>query len=204
MLDYNDCHSKGLLMNSHQTSVRQRVVETAAEMLAQHGLNATSIREMAKRAKAPLGSTYHHFPDGKQQVIVEAVKFAGEKVAASIDHHLQAGATDGIRGFLAMWRVILLRSEFRIGCPVLAVAVEEPFDDEAEDARQAAAWAFSQWEQKLTTALLEQGRDLTDAAGLATLVVAAAEGAVALCRAQRSIDPFDRTAYQILALITRT
>ena len=102
-------------MTAHQPDARQRVVETAAEMLARHGLNATSIREMARRAKAPLGSTYHHFPDGKQQVVVEAVEFAGARVAASLDHHLKAGAISGIREFLVMWRSILLQSGFHVG-----------------------------------------------------------------------------------------
>ena len=191
-------------MTAHQADARQRVVETAAEMLAQHGLNATSIREMAKRAKAPLGSTYHHFPDGKQQVVVEAVEFAGAQVTASLDHHLQAGAAAGIRGFLAMWRAILLRSDFRIGCPVLAVAVEEPMGESGEEARKATARAFRQWEEKLAASLVAQGHDLAAAAGLATLVVAAVEGAIALCRACRSIDPFDRIADQMLRLLFRT
>lgn len=204
MLCYNDCHNKISLMNSRQPDGRKRVVETTAEMLAQHGLNATSIRAIAKRAKAPLGSTYHHFPQGKQQVVVEAVTFAGEQVAASLDHHLQAGATVGIGGFLAMWRAILLRSDFRIGCPVLAVAVEEPIEEGAEEARKAAALAFGQWEEKLTTALIAEGRDPAAAAGLATLVVAGIEGATALCRASRNIGPLDRIADQLLGLISRT
>jgi hypothetical protein len=105
---------------------------------------------MAKRANAPLGSTYHHFPEGKQQLVAEAVNFTGAQVTASLDHHLQAGFATGISGFLAMWRAILLRSDFRIGCPVLAVAVEEPIDDAAEDGRKAAVQAFSQWEEKLS------------------------------------------------------
>ena len=60
-------------MSPRQSDSRQRMLIAAAEMLARHGLNATSIREMAKRAEAPVGSTYHHFPGGKQQVLVEAV-----------------------------------------------------------------------------------------------------------------------------------
>lgn len=189
-------------MTSHQTDARQRVVETAAQMLAQYGLNATSIREMAKRAQAPLGSTYHHFPDGKQQVLVEAVKFAGAQVTASLDHHLQSGVVAGISGFLAMWRVILLRSDFRMGCPLLAVAVEEPLNESAEDARKVTAQVFQQWEEKLAVSLVAQGHDPAAASGLATLVVAGVEGAIALSRASRSIDPWDRTADQILGLLS--
>lgn len=33
----------------------------AADMLSRRGANATSIREVAKHAQAPLGSTYHYF-----------------------------------------------------------------------------------------------------------------------------------------------
>ncbi|QIS21156.1 hypothetical protein F6W96_25360 [Nocardia terpenica] len=40
---------------------------------------------MAKHAHAPLGSTYHYFPGGKQQLVTGAVQFAGG-IIASIGH----------------------------------------------------------------------------------------------------------------------
>ncbi|AQW32464.1 TetR/AcrR family transcriptional regulator [Ralstonia syzygii subsp. celebesensis] len=189
-------------MSPRQSDARQRVVMAAAEMLARHGLNATSIREMAKRAEAPLGSTYHHFPGGKQQVVVEAVKFAGARVGAGLDHHLKAGAVAGLRGFLAMWRDILVRSDFRIGCPVMATAVDEPIDDLAEEALAAAAAVFSDWQRKLVASLEAQGRDRASASRLATLIIASVEGAIVLCRAQRSIASFDQIAEQLEALVS--
>jgi AcrR family transcriptional regulator len=176
----------------------------AAEMLARHGLNATSIREMAKRADAPLGSTYHHFPGGKRQVVVEAVKFAGAQVSAGLDAHLQAGALEGLCGFLAMWRDLLVRSDFRLGCPVMAAAVEEPVDDMAEEALAAAAQVFGDWEDKLVFSLEAQGHDHESAARLATLIIASAEGAVVMCRARRSIAAFDTVAEQIKWLVANT
>jgi len=187
-------------MTSHQSDARQRMVQTAAGMLARYGLNATSIREMAKRAKAPLGSVYHHFPDGKHQVVVEAIKLGGAQVSASLDMHLRAGASDGIERFLTMWRSMLLQSDFHVGCPVLAVAVEETIEEMPPDARKAAGEVFRQWEDKLTTALAAQGKDLASASGLAILTVAAIEGAIALSRASSSIAPWDRVSAQILVL----
>lgn len=191
-------------MSPRQSDARQRVVAAAAEMLARNGLNATSIREMAKRADAPLGSTYHHFPGGKRQMVSEAVAFAGAHVAAGLDRHLQAGFVTGLRGFLAMWRDILIRSDFRMGCPVMAAAVEEPVDDVAEDALNAAAQVFGEWEEKLVAALTAEGRDPASSVELATLIVASVEGAVVLCRAQRSIVPFDRVAAKLEQLIAGT
>ena len=139
-------------MSPRQTDTRQRMVGAAAAMLARHGLNATSIREMAKRAGAPLGSTYHHFPGGKQQMLVEAVQFAGAQVDSGLDHHLQNGFQAGLREFLAMWREILLQAEFRVGCPVMAAVVEEPIDDVAEPVLDAAAAVFDSWIARLSQA----------------------------------------------------
>lgn len=200
-LNYDKCLSNGAPMSPRQSDSRQRVLATAVAMLARHGLNATSIREMAKRADAPFGSTYHHFPGGKQQVVSEAVKFAGEQVTTLLEQHLRAGAVAGVNAFLAMWRDTLLLSDFRIGCPVLAVAIEEPIDGSGEDALAAAEQAFHQWEDQLAASLTLQGHDPDSAASLATLIVAAVEGAIALCRACRSIAPFDRTTQQLIRLV---
>lgn len=189
-------------MAHRQPDVRRRVVAAAAEMLARHGLNATSIREMTKRADAPFGSTYHHFPGGKQQVVVEAVQLAGARTSAGLERHLQAGPAAGLRGFLAMWRDILLKSDFRIGCPVMGAAVEAPIDGVAGDVLEAAAQAFDDWESRLVASLESQGRDRESASRLATLVVAGMEGAIVLCRARRSIVPFDRVAAQLEALVS--
>lgn len=189
-------------MSPRQANSRQRVVVAAAEMLARHGLNATSIREMAKRAGAPLGSTYHHFPGGKQQVVAEAVAFAGAHAGAGLDHHLQAGPVAGVRGFLAMWRDILVQSDFHVGCPVMAAAVEEPIDDIGEEVLLAAARVFSDWESKLVASMEAQGRDHESASELATLIVAGVEGAIVLCRAQRNIASFDKVAKQLEWLVS--
>jgi AcrR family transcriptional regulator len=188
-------------MSPRQSDARQRVVAAAAQMLARHGLNATSIREMAKRADAPLGSTYHHFPGGKQQVVAEAVIFAGEHAGTGLSHHLRNGAVAGLCGFLAMWRETLVRSKFRLGCPVMAAAVEEPIDEIAEDALKASAKVFKSWEDRLVAALEAEGCERTAAGELATLIVASVEGAIVLCRARRSIVAFDRVARQLEGLV---
>ena len=180
---------------------RQRMVVAAADMLARHGLNATSIRELAKRADAPLGSTYHHFPRGKDQVIVEAITLAGARVDAGLELYLQAGNPAGLGQFIANWRDILVRSKFRIGCPVMAAAIDEPLVAEGDAPREAAAKVFAGWRRRLEKAFVSEGVGKDEAADLATLVIASLEGAVVLCRAEQSIEPFDRIARQIESLV---
>ncbi|WP_276204442.1 TetR/AcrR family transcriptional regulator [Streptomyces prasinus] len=190
--------------SSSGTPSRERIVAGAADMISRRGLSATSIREMAKHAKAPLGSTYHYFPEGKQQLATEAVRYTGEWVARSLRKELAAGPAAGLRAFLALWRGIVVDTDFHAGCPVLAVAIEEPPADEVPPALAAAAEVFDQWEGLLADSLREHGAEAEQAAQVATLIVAAVEGTVALCRAKRSTDPLDRTAAQLQALIDAT
>ncbi|WP_079049905.1 TetR/AcrR family transcriptional regulator [Streptomyces torulosus] len=180
---------------------RERIVAGAADMISRRGLSATSIREMAKHAEAPLGSTYHYFPEGKQQLATEAVRFTGEWVARSLRKELEAGPAAGLSAFLDLWRGIVVESDFHAGCPVLAVAIEEPPADGVPPALVAAAEVFEQWEALLAASLREHGAESEQASQLATLVVAAVEGTVAMCRAKRSTQPLDRTAEQLQALI---
>ncbi|MEU6553354.1 TetR/AcrR family transcriptional regulator [Streptomyces sp. NPDC046915] len=180
---------------------RERILIGAADMISRRGLNATSIRELAKHAKAPLGSTYHYFPEGKQQLATEAVRYAGEAVAHILRKELDAGPVAGLRAFLTLWRGIVVDSDFRAGCPVLAVSVEEPPTDEIPPALVAAAEVFEDWERLLTEALTGHGADPDQAPGLAALVVASVEGAIAMCRAKRSMEPLDQVARQLEALI---
>jgi AcrR family transcriptional regulator len=186
-------------MTEPNPPARRQLVAGAADMIRRRGLNATSIREVAKHAATPLGSTYHYFPGGKQQLATEAVRFAGDTVARMLAKSLRAGPVDGLRAFFALWRQILTESGFRAGCPVLAVSVEEAADGQV---LSAAAEVFTGWETQLAGSLREHGVDVTEAGQLATLVVAAAEGAVALCRARRSTQPLDRVAGRLESLLT--
>ncbi|QIY96561.1 TetR/AcrR family transcriptional regulator [Streptomyces sp. S1D4-11] len=188
-------------MAKPSTPSRERIVAGAADMISRRGLNGTSIRDLAKHAKAPLGSTYHYFPEGKQQLATEAVQYADAAVARILRKELDAGPVAGLHAFLALWRGIVLASDFRAGCPVLAVAVEEPPADETPPALVAATEAFDRWEQLLAEALREHGAAPGQAPGLATLVVASVEGAIAMCRAKRSMEPLDQVAQQLEALI---
>ncbi|MFQ6392534.1 TetR/AcrR family transcriptional regulator [Nocardia sp. KC 131] len=175
----------------------------AADMIRRRGLNTTSVRELAKHARAPLGSTYHYFPGGKTQLATEAVTFAGDLTAALLARELENGPVEGLRVFLSMWRKIVVDTNFRAGCPVLAVSIEDLPEAEAAP-REAAAAAFSRWTALLIASLREHGADQADAERTATLIIAAVEGSVAMCRAERSTRALDRISDQLEMIVRDT
>lgn len=171
----------------------------AVDLLKRRGLNATSLREVVRHTSTPRGSLMHHFPRGKQQLIKEAVSHAGQEVSVPLKAALERyGARVGMRLFIAGWRQMLEASSYEAGCPVLAVALEEYIGEDAIPSREVQQQlltqvhgVFEDWQGALRRALVVGGYDETGARRMATMIVAAVEGSVALCRAARNAQPLD-------------
>ncbi|MCG9756231.1 TetR family transcriptional regulator [Shewanella insulae] len=178
-------------MSKNALKGRQRVIEAAATMLALHGLRGISIREVIKFADAPLGSTYHNFPGGKQQIVTEAVLWAGEQASALLQACLAQEPRQGISLFLSRWRERVMASQFRSGCPIVAAAIEAPQEAEGKPVKAAVSEVFNRWQSLLANHLIELGHDEATAQTRALSIIAAIEGAIVLCRAHQSISPLD-------------
>ncbi len=156
------------------SDAKSRMIEGAARLLAEKGLQETSFSEVLALTGAPRGSIYHHFPDGKASLAVD--------VAST---------------FIGAWRSLLIVSHFRIGCSAVAVTVAA----DSDDLLQRAGDVFRGWAELLAELLTLGGIDAAAAPATATLLIAASEGGVILSRAQASIDPFDAVAEQLLAQV---
>ena len=179
------------------STTRDRMIDGARLLLAEKGLQETSFSEVLARTGAPRGSIYHHFPNGKDQLIVAAVGRAGESASDVLETTSGQPALEVVETFLNLWRSVLERGGFRMGCAVLAVTVAT--DDHTLLDR--AAQVFRDWRQQLTRLLEEGGMTASRSPGFAATLIAAAEGAVALSRAERSMEPFDLVAASLLAQV---
>ena len=180
------------------SDTRAKMVAGAADLMSRRGVNATSMREVVRHTGTPRGSIGHHFPGGKQQLIEDALAFAGRQVSGPLRHLTQKqGAIGGLHAFISLWRQTLERTKFQAGCPVLAVAVEQFVSDATDNAGapdQAAQrllldladGVFADWQKIMVTALRHEGVMPLRARRLAALVVASMEGTVAMCRAAHS------------------
>ncbi len=166
------------------SDAKSRMIEGAARLLAEKGLQETSFSEVLALTGAPRGSIYHHFPDGKASLVAQALAHQG-------------AAVDVASTFIGAWRSLLIVSHFRIGCSAVAVTVAA----DSDDLLQRAGDVFRGWAELLAELLTLGGIDAAAAPATATLLIAASEGGVILSRAQASIDPFDAVAEQLLAQV---
>jgi TetR/AcrR family transcriptional regulator, lmrAB and yxaGH operons repressor len=180
-------------------TTRRRMLTSAVEVLRERGAAGVTIDEVLARSKAPRGSVYHHFPGGRNQMLIEALLFAGDTMTAAIDNAASEGPMALLRQFVELWQEVLRDSDFAAGCPVVAAAISTADEDPRLSAE--AAEIFQRWRTALTRSFEADGFDGDDAASLAITTIAAIEGAVVLCRSLRSAAPLREVTDQLEFLI---
>lgn len=179
---------------------RDRMVVSAATLIRERGAHSTAIADVLEHSGAPRGSAYHYFPGGRAQLLCEAVDYAADFVSDAL-----SGASSAIAMLdtaVAFYRKGLLDTDYRAGCPVLAVAVEAGHPDERTAAAvERSAIAFARWTGLIGARLVADGIAPDRAGELATLVIAALEGALVLARAARDVGPLDGVHRQLRSLL---
>jgi TetR/AcrR family transcriptional regulator, lmrAB and yxaGH operons repressor len=180
-------------------ATRERMIEGAAQLLSRRGLQGTSFSEVLAHTGSPRGSLYHHFPGGKDEMIRAALDRVSAMMAGVMERKAGARAEEITELFLRVWRGVLAGSELEAGCAVLAVTVAA----ESPELLDHAGGIFRAWRGRLAELLERGGLARDDAARFAATLIAASEGAVVLSRGERSMEPFELVAAELLAQVRR-
>lgn len=189
--------------DAKEPKARKKIVATMARLLRRQGYAATGLNQLVAEADAPKGSLYHYFPEGKEQVAAEALRFAGGLVRDTLeDLARREGRPDRMLiaygELLAGW---MGEADFRDGCPITTTLLETTPDS----ARLSAVGReiFAAWETIFAQALRENGIAERRADELALLALVAIEGALILARVRCDPAPLTVAAREVAALIAR-
>ena len=177
--------------------VRERMVAGATQLLATKGLQATSFSEVIELTNTPRGSIYHHFPGGKDELVLAALKQSCTLMLDGIQGAKGQDAQVVLSAVVDGWRNLLVGHEFVMGCAVSAVTVATESDDLLDEAGRI----FGTWSDEMTAAFVEGGLPADRAESFAALVLSTIEGAVVIARAQRSIVAYDRAVELLPGLL---
>ena len=86
-----------------QGTTRERMLEATARLLHQRGYRGVNLNDILTESDAPRGSLYHHFHEGKDQLVQEAML----REVQRIDRFLLDGfheAADPVEGALILAR----------------------------------------------------------------------------------------------------
>jgi AcrR family transcriptional regulator len=190
-------------MPESQRRPRDRMVYSAAQLIRARGVAATGVRDVVEHAGAPRGSFQHYFPGGKDQLVGEAVSWAGEFAAQWVASYRRSTAAPSPEGLLAHivqpWKDEFSRRGYERGCPVMATAADLAGAESAVTAPLRGA--LEQWGSAVADELGYMGVPPTRARGLAVLMISALEGAIMWARVNRDLEPLDTLVAELSPLL---
>jgi AcrR family transcriptional regulator len=169
-------------------ATRQRILTASGELFRRNGYAGTGIKAILSASGVPYGSLYYHFPQGKEQVGVEALRQGGEAYLALVDALLPPGADlpIAVREAFAGAAELVASTGYADACPVATIAGE--IASTSEPMREAAAAAFASWIDLIEQRLREGGIGAERAHEVAVELLCLLEGAFLLARTARDVE----------------
>ena len=169
-------------------SARDRMITGAAQLLSRAGVSEASFGNVVALTGAPRGSIYHHFPEGKDQLLGESVRLVGARLLMALREQEVSSPEDVVLLFAGLFRRVLVASGAASGCAVAAVALET---QQSSPPGAAAGEVFRSWISELSALFEQAGLDRRRARSLSVATLASVEGAMVLARATGDVQLFD-------------
>ena len=171
------------------------MIVAALDLLRSSGLSGAGLNQIVSASKAPKGSIYHFFPDGKHQLVAEALAYAERTVGDAIKEIFARpiSASQKVKILFAETGDHLSESSYTRGCPIAAVTLD--LDQTSEELRSDCDRVFHTWMGAIAEGLAEipsKERSQT-----AELILSTLEGALILSRAYGTLDPVRRSGKSI-------
>ena len=180
---------------------RQRIVTATAELFRRQGYNGTSVKQVTTAAGAPVGSLYHFFPEGKEELGDEVIRTSGRAYLELFEviYDAAAGPAEAITDFFDGAAEVLAETGYLDACPIGTVALEVASTNDR--LRRATHDVFESWVEGVAARFEAAGVAAERARELAFTLVAAVEGGFMLSRAARSPEPMRTTGRAVRTLV---
>ncbi len=182
-------------MDKTPRPTKDRLIHSAATLFRTRGYHGVGLADVLADAKAPKGSLYHHFPNGKSDLAIAAATWASDEmlrlIAASFDgaDSFEAGATT-----LCHKLAKLFDKTGWDTCPIASTLFEGPDNTEM---RAHASHIYEGWIAEVLDHAERLGLSEDVAKSKAEHLFMLIQGGWTLARARRSSDVLRRMTDQL-------
>lgn len=168
---------------------RLALLEAAGQLFKQHGIDGVGVADVCRQAGLTHGALYKHFTD-KQDLAAQAFAHAFQQGYAQVTQRTRPGLAGAapqrsFATYLDRYLSRKVRDDMAKGCPLVSTACETARQGEAVS--RSYADAFMELRAGVAASLPE-GTAPAERAALASTVVAALVGAMAISRGMAKAD----------------
>lgn len=173
---------------SNRSDSRDRMIKATALLLQTKGYVGTGLNDIVKESGAPKGSIYHHFPQGKEQLAIEAVNWTKENVTLFIKERLALyeDPSEAIKQFVINSADRFEGDSYLTGVPITALILET--SSSSEGLRNACQAVFEAWIEVFAAKLLANGYKEEKAYSLGMTINVMIQGAFVTSLARKDAE----------------
>jgi AcrR family transcriptional regulator len=176
------------MRRSSTPSTRDRMLDATESLLRERGLAGAGIKQIVARSRTPIGSVYHHFPDGKTELAAAALRRHAEKARMLLEAKFapDTPVAERVRALFSAAARGFEQSGHLKGCAIGTVTLDLAAEDSV--LRDVCAEAVDSWVDAIARRLPWKSQRLRRS--FAEMVVTTFEGAFIVSRARQSGQPF--------------
>lgn len=180
-----------------------RILKTASRLFQKQGYHATGLSQIIRESKAPKGSLYYYFPEGKEQLAIEAIYYTRDTIGKKIHNYLSK-IDDPILAIQSLVRATAreVQDSKRIApCTISLLTLETSLV--SEPLRKACSDTNMRWKEIFIEKLRSGGYSMERSQELGTLVQVMIDGGLISSMAQKDTRTLLYIANQIPLFLKR-
>jgi TetR/AcrR family transcriptional repressor of lmrAB and yxaGH operons len=187
---------------NNKLDTRDKFIKTASRLFQVQGYHVTGLNEILKESGAPRGSFYYHFPNGKEELALEAIKLSSENIQRDIKNTLErfSNLIEAIQAQIEKIAEFITKEERMQDLSISLVALETYSSSDC--LREACKAAFVSFGNIYVEKLMQAGFNEEKAYELGLVIQSMIEGAITISLARRDGTILFAAAKQVSVLLS--
>lgn len=179
------------------------LIETATTLFQQKGYKTVGLNEILSSCNVTKGALYHHFPNGKDELLLTCLHALKEEITTDIEaiFSKHPSTEDAIISMIDKLVHSFEKNGTITGYTFSSIVSE--IATMSDPVRSACSELYESIERIYCTKLLADGFTAENATAISLLLTASIEGAMMLCLTQKSTDPLKTIANLLPNLLKR-
>lgn len=172
-------------------------VDVASKLFYERGYMSVGVAEIIQATNTSKGSFYHHFPEGKEQLLITCLEKLQMNVMNDMQLHFQENETFQLALSAIFDRLIQMFEETGHIEGYTFTSIVSAIGAVSEKVREVCADLYVQMEQEFASQLHKSGFSLDEAKMKAEFLTATIEGSIMLTTTKKTANPLRNISEQL-------
>lgn len=185
---------------------RKHILTKAAELFRTQGYHATSLSQILKTTETQKGTIYHYFPQGKEQLAIEAIEQTGKIREDFIKYHFSIEEDIALAIYnqvieMANSSIEILEAPPKESVNISLVSMSSEVWYSNDTLREACLKVYTDWQNLYYNQLVKKGFDKETSKALSITIQSMIEGAYVLSVTKKNLNPMKTIGDSIYKII---